>query len=373
MLVKPFYLDLDDAEISILQRQFGDILRGGTLILGPYTEAFEAAFARYVGTEHAISVNSGTAALEILLRLKGVSGRTVAVPTNTNFASVAAIIHAGGSPAYMDMRADTFCSDLLALEAAHRRHPELAGAVWVHIGGIITPDFPAVVAYCQRHGIFLIEDAAHAHGSRLAGIKAGAFADGAAFSFFPTKVMTTMEGGMITTNSAEEAELARSFRNQGKRGAKFGGLHHDMGNSWRLSEIAACIGLVMLDKLDTMIARRARAAQAMIAALDAIGIRCCRADHMDQASWYKLIVSTDNLADPDELVRRFAADGVILGGGVYHLPCHRQPVFKYVAWREDEVAVAEYHCGRHICPPLTSGMTEAEIHATVSALRKHLQ
>ena len=132
------------------------------------------------------------------MQMKGVRGRKVAVPSNTNFASVMAILKAGGQPVYMDMTKEYFAPSLDILEATFRDH-KIEGVMWVHIGGIIAPDFLEVAEFCKRHDLFLIEDAAHAHGSRIGGISAGNIGDGGAFSFFPTKVMTTMEGGMITT------------------------------------------------------------------------------------------------------------------------------------------------------------------------------
>ena len=319
-----------------------------------------------------MAVNTGTSALEILMMLKAKPGQKVAVPTNTNFASVAAILHNNMQPIYLDMEATTFCASLKTLKHAHAKHPDLAGVMWVHIGGIIGPDFVEVAAYCRQHGLFLVEDAAHAHGSRLRGIKAGAFADGGAFSFFPTKVMTTMEGGMITLNDEHEVMLAKSIRNQGKRGGNYGGLHHDLGSSWRLSEIAACIGLVMLAKLDRMVAARTEAARRVEAVLNEMGLAYCGTRHMDAASYYKLIVQVPKGRTADELGKLFAADSVILGGGVYPLPCHLQPVFAHVAYDADDVAVAEALCPWHICPPITSGTSAADTDLIIAALRKHL-
>ncbi len=239
--LKPFFLDLSEDEITTIQAEMGEILRSGQLILGKHTEAFEAEFAKYVGCKYAVALNTATSALEILCVLKGVKGKKVAVPSNTNFASVAAIIRAGGIPIFMEMTPDYFAPNLEILKYTVERY-QVDGVMWVHIGGIIVPDFIDVVEYCRSHEIFLIEDAAHAHGSWFKGKSAGTFADGGAFSFFPTKVMTTIEGGIITTNSEFDAQLARSYRNQGKRHSAYGGLHYDLGSSWRISEIGAFMG-----------------------------------------------------------------------------------------------------------------------------------
>jgi dTDP-4-amino-4,6-dideoxygalactose transaminase len=369
--VQPFALDLSADEIAELQADLATILRSGSLILGPYTERFEDEFAKYVGCQHAVAVNSGTSALEVLLRAHDAEGRGIAVPTNTNFATVAAILRAGGRPRFLDMSARTFMPTLAMLEAAHVRY-ELAGVVWVHIGGLISPDFMEIVSFCRRNGMFLIEDAAHAHGSRFAGRQAGTLADGGAFSFFPTKVMTTMEGGMVTTDSDEIAQRARSLRNQGKRGVKFGGLHHDLGSSWRILEIAAAMGVIQLRNLDRMIAHRDRVARRLRQTLEMLGVPFCDFAHMDRASHYKLIVLCDANVSIDEVRRRFAESGVMLGGSVYEIPCHRQPVFGALPSAADALPGAEYWCPRHICPPITSRMNDDEIERVVQVFQSIL-
>lgn len=369
--IKPFFLDLTAEEIEELQREFGEILQRGELILGRHTAAFESEFAEYIGTKYAASVNTGTSALEILLTLKGAAGKRIAVPSNTNFASVAAIIRSGGIPVFMDMTSNFFVPNFEMFQEVAERNG-IGGVMWVHIGGIIPPDFGHVVDYCKKNGIFLLEDAAHAHGSSLNGVKAGNFADGGAFSFFPTKVMTTMEGGMITTNSESEWKLVKSFRNQGKRDGNYGGLHYDMGSSLRISEIAAYFGRIQLRKLDQMVAVRARAARRIADCVKSLGVGWCDTSHMDQASQYKFIIRLPEGANIEGVKSALVQRGVICGGGVYDVPCHLQPVFSSVNADRSKLRNTEIWCPRHICPPITSGTTEEDIVAICAALREVL-
>jgi perosamine synthetase len=357
--IKPFFFGLTEAEIAEFQQDAAEILRSGVLILGEYTARFEKAFAEFIGSKHAIAVNSGSTALEFLFRLKKVSGRRVLVPTNTNFATVAAIIRAGGTVHYLDMDPKTFAPTLAMVQEQMTQHRDIAGVAWVHIGGIISSEFPSVVDYCRAHGLFVIEDAAHAHGSQFKGVKSGKLADGTAFSFFPTKVMTTCEGGMITTESDEEYYLARSYRNQGKRGTNYGGLHHDFGNSSRITEFGALLGLIQLRKLPAMLQHRARIAKAMTSVLDRGGLTYCSTTHMDVASYYKLIVLLPEGRSLEKVKKELADEGVVIGGGVYELPCHRQPVFTDICVGGSYPG-ADRWCPNHLCPPLTSGMTEDE-------------
>lgn len=355
--VKPFFFDLTADEIREVQDATGRILASGNLILGEYTDAFERQFAEFIGVRHAVSVNTGSTALEILCRIKGVEGRTVLVPTNTNFASVASVLRCGGRVAYLDMDPATFAPTLDMVRRAVERTPDCAGVMWVHIGGVISAEFPDVVAWCRGRGLWVIEDACHAHGSALAAGKAGNLADGGAFSFFATKVMTTGEGGMITTNDANEAAAAQSLRNQGKRGVKFGGYHEDFGNSTRMTEMQCALGLIQLRKLPAMLERRAKAAAIVATTLDAAGVRHVSTRHMLQASQYKFIVLVPHPHDVAAVKRSLKERGVEVGGGVYDIPCHQQPVFKGLV-PVDQYPAADMWCPRHICPPVTSGTPE---------------
>lgn len=369
--LKPFFLDLTENEIASVQKEMGEILHTGQLILGKHTEAFEAEFANYVGCKHAVTLNTATSALEVLCVLKGAKGKKVAVPSNTNFASVAAIIRAGGIPIFMDMTPEYFAPNLEILKHTVEKYG-VEGVMWVHIGGIMVPDFAEIVDYCRSRGIFLIEDAAHAHGSWFNGKSAGTFADGGAFSFFPTKVMTTMEGGIITTNNEEEAQLARSFRNQGKRHAAYGGLHYDLGSSWRISEIGAFMGLVQLAKLDVMVATRQSAVEVIAARLDMLGISYCSTSHMDRASQYKFIIRLPLNRSMEEAKKALTEFGVFCGGGVYEVPCHLQPVFAEIPAVKSDLAATEEWCPRHICPPITSGTTTEDANQIADAIEKVL-
>ncbi len=366
-LIRPFRCTFPEQDIAELQCALREILSGGSLALGRHTAEFEENFAAYVGVPHAVAVSSGTAGLEILLRIHEANGLRIAVPTNTNFATVAAILHSGATPVFIDMTPATFMPDVAVLSEA-LSSSRIDGVVWVHIGGMISPDFLKVVALCRSKSIFLIEDAAHAHGSRFGGIHAGAFSDGGAFSFFATKVMTTMEGGMIVTTSPKTAQLARSYRDQGKS-KSLGGEHHYRGSSWGMTEISAAIGIVQLRRLDEMIGQRCKVARKVEALLTQMSMQFCRTDHMDQSSYYKVVVHLPHLSPPlSEIRNKFRSVGVELGGCVYELPCHKQPVFRGLDTATRPLDVSERLCPRHICPPITAGMTDLEVQKLLDSL-----
>ena len=240
--------------------------------------------------------------------------------------------------------------------------------MWVHIAGVIIPEFIEIVGYCKKNGLILIEDCAHAHGSQLNGIKAGAFADGGAFSFFPTKVMTTCEGGMITLNDENGDRLARSFRNQGKRDQNYGNHHTDFGNSWRISEIAASIGIVQLRKLDEMIRIRQNAVDAIIPILERYQVQYCKTSHMDKASQYKFIILFNDLSSKEKCIYSLRSKGIIVGGGVYETPCHLQPVFSNISLPVGGLPHAEKYCPLQMCLPITSGLSNEDIEYITNGL-----
>lgn len=369
--IKPFYFDISNNEIQYFLLESEKILKSGQLILGKHTTEFEKAFAEYVGTKYAIAVNSGSSGLEIILRLKKVEGTTVLVPTNTNFATIASVIRAQGKVQYLDMDEKTFAPSLEmvkeAVEKGKSLSEKISGVLWVHIGGVISPEFPQIVEYCHQQGLFVLEDTAHAHGSKINGVNAGNLGDGAAFSFFPTKVMTTCEGGMITLNNEEEDYIARSLRNQGKQGMNFGGLHTDFGNSTRITEMNALLGRIHLAKLPEMLQKRQQAYELITAPLKEAGISFVSTEKMDVASNYKLIVHLPEGKNPQEVKKAMAEKEIYLGGTVYEIPCHQQPVFQGIC-EGQSFPYAERWCPNHICPPLTSGMTEEDAERVGKAL-----
>ncbi len=237
--------------------RIGECLESGRLTLGPNGAALEEEFAQLCQVRYAVAVNSGTSALEIILRTIGVEDREVVVPTNTFYATAGAVLHAGGRIRFADCEPESFALDVASLRAA--LGPQTAAVVLVHIGGIITPRIDEIRAMCDAAGVALVEDAAHAHGCLLNGKSAGSFGRAAAFSFYPTKVMTSGEGGMIVTDDEAVYREAIIYRDQGKEGFATN-FHVRLGYNWRMSEPHAIIGLAQLRRLGEFTARRAEVA-----------------------------------------------------------------------------------------------------------------
>src|SRR5947208_11098188 len=344
----------DRAEVLAL---VDESLRTGSLTLGPRTRELENAFAARHQMPFAVAVNSGTSALEIVLRALGAGGREVVVPTNTFFATAAAVVHAGGVPRFADVAADTFALTAASAEAAIR--PETAGVTVVHVGGVVSPEVEAIAELCRDRGLFLVEDAAHAHGAALHGRPAGTFGDAAAFSFYPTKVVTSGEGGMVVTADERLRDEALLYRDQGK--ASFlGGDHVRLGSAWRMSELHAAVGLVQLRRLDEFVATRRRAAALYDDALGAVaGLRPVIPPPGCATNYYKYMALLDDGIDRARLKEQLRlGHGVTLSGEVYAAPLHHQPVF--AAFARDPLPVGEDVCRRQVCLPVHSDLVEAE-------------
>jgi perosamine synthetase len=354
-----------DADRSDIGARIDQMLHTGALTLGDNTREFESAFASVHQAPFAVAVSSGTAALEIVLRAVGVAGRDVIVPANTFAATAFAALGAGARPVFADIDPATLALGVETVSAALT--PETAAVVLVHIGGLITPEITALRELCERRGVALVEDAAHAHGSTHAGVHAGSYGVAGTFSFYPTKVITSGEGGMIVTADERIRDEALAYRDQGKAGF-LGNLHVRQGYAWRMSELHAAVGLVHLRRLDEFLAVRERVAARYAEGLRALDRLTPLAPPADgRSNYYKYIVMLDDGLDraqlKAELKERF---DVSLAGEVYETPLHQQPVFEHLA--RGPLPVAERVCARHICLPVHSDMTDDEVDRVLAAL-----
>ena len=368
MRVPPARVLFPEEDRAEILARIDQALASGQLTLGPLGRDLEADFARRHQREHAIAVSSGTSALEIILRAIGVEGREVLVPANTFFATAAAAAHAGARVKFVDCNPQTMAFDLD--DVAAQIGPQTAAVIAVHIGGLISPDVPALAELCAQHGVELVEDAAHAHGSALDGQAAGTFGIAGAFSFYPTKVMAGGEGGMIVTNNVTIDEEARTYRDQGK-GSFLSNFHTRLGANWRMSEPHAAIVHAQLRRLDEFIAARQNLAKRYDASIESIGLRPFIIPPNAHCNYYKYIAFLPDgvdRADVKQAMReRF---DVGLSGEVYDTPLHRQPVFEHFhsGPADRELPNAEWLCARHICLPLYPSLSETDADYVIESL-----
>ena len=222
----------------------------GSLAQGPRVRELEEQFAAFVGVPHAVATSSGTTALHLALLAAGVGpGSEVITVPFTFIASATSVLYTGARPVFVDVNASDFCMDPSLLEAAIT--PRTKAVMPVSLYGQ-PADMPAISEIADRHGIAVIEDAAQSHGAAIDGRHSGTWGQGV-FSFYPTKNMTTGEGGMITTADTDLADWARLRREHGMT-VRY---HHDvLGYNFRMTDIHAAIGLAQLKKLPAFNARR---------------------------------------------------------------------------------------------------------------------
>jgi perosamine synthetase len=361
-----------DNDIEYITNGIEEILRSGQLTLGKNVVEFEKRFAGFTGTNYALGVNSGTSALEIFLRSIDVRDSSVIVPTNTFMATATSVIHAGGKVIFTDVMRDNLCMDPDDLKEKIQK--DTKAVVLVHLGGIITPHIKAIQEVCKDNDLYLLEDAAHAHGSSIDGKMAGSLGDGGAFSFYPTKVMTCGEGGILTTDNESIYSKAETLRDHGKPDHRFN-KHTEFGYNWRLSEIHAVIALQQMNNVDWILGERRRIAKAYDKKLKNVsGLSPVKIPSNIKSSYYKYIAYLDDGIERDPIKTKLKEEyGIYLTGEVYADPCHSQPVFMnypgtMVNNPGDKFPVAEYVSEKHICLPLYPGLSEQEIDYVVQAL-----
>ena len=312
------------------KRAVMEVMDSGQLAQGSRTQAFEKAFAEYIGTKHAIGVNSGTAALIVALQAHGVGAGDEVITTPFSFiATATSIIACGATPVFVDIDPFDLNIDPNQLEAAITERTK--AVMPVHIFG-----HPAriteIAQICEDNGLALVEDAAQAHGAEHQGRRVGAFGTGC-FSFYPTKNMTTGEGGIITTDDDEVARLCRIIRSHGQEQRY---VHEYFGLNWRMQDVNGAIGLVQLGHLEAWNEARIHHAEALSRLIRSVETPKVREG--DRHVFHQFTVRVAN--DRDGLLQRLQEAGV--GSAVhYPIPIHQQPIIQKMGFGEGSFPVAE--------------------------------
>ena len=345
------------------------ILKGNSFLsMGNYGKSFENKFAKFIGTKYAVSCNSGTSALELICRSLNIKGKEIIVPSNTFIASVNAILNSGCKPIFADC-ANDMCIDYESI--VKKISKKTAAIMVVHIGGIITKDIFKIKKLCEKKKIFLIEDAAQAHGSSLNKKKAGSFGIAAGFSFFSTKVMTTGEGGMVTTNNSEMVKKMKSMREFGKiKKGIYTNYHTSIGYNWRFGEVNSLMGLMQLKSIKKFINGRKKIAKIYDAELSNLkSIEIIKPFNVKEHNYFKYIILLKN--KKREFVHKMLEKNSISPGGyVYEIPLHKQPVFK--KYNKLKLGNSEKYCSKHICLPIFYSMKSTQAKYVANVLKKIL-
>ena len=365
MEIKGLKIHFTDKQKSKISESLKDILDTGQLAAGKYVQTFEENWSKYNNCKYGVAVSNGGAALEVLFRSLELNEKEVILPTNTFIATYNSVMFAGAKPILADVSYKDMCLDL---ENIKKNYNSNTGAVCVvHIGGIITSEIEEIKNFCNEKNIYLIEDAAHAHGSTHNGKHAGEFGVGAAYSFFSTKTFTSGEGGMVITNDKKLSEKCFSMRDYGKK-SQWESVHTVFSGNFRMSNLTAAVGNAHISEIDDFLEKRKNISNFYTENLN---------DNYEkilpdgESGWYKYIVYLPKDIDKSHFKEKCKQKGLGLPGGVYDQPIHLQPVMKNKN-KNSFFPVAEEVCSRHICLPIYPNLTQNEISQTTEILNQLL-
>ncbi len=353
------------------QERVAAVLSSGRLALGPVNREFEMRMAGIAGARHAVGTSSGTAALHAILVGLGIGPGDEVITTPYSFVATAnAALYVGATPVFADIDRETLNMDPERVEA--RVSARTRAIIGVDVFGI-PADWTALQRISRQHDLRLIDDGCEALGANIEGRPVGSLADATAFGFYPNKQITTGEGGCITTDNAELAEICRSLCNQGR--ATTDRMHHvRLGYNYRLSDVSAAIGCAQLERFDELQARRLAVAGTYEKALQALSDDVRRPPVVPGRSWfaYVIVLSDKFSADArDQLIGELSSRGI---ASAPYFPCiHLQPLYRErFGYDRGGFPVAEAAAQRSLALPFFTGMTEDEVAAVVHALKEVL-
>lgn len=360
--LKSPYLELKDD----LDTAYRKVMESGYHIMGHELEAFEAEFAAYCGTEHAVGVGNGLEALHLILRALDLGpGDEVLVPTNTYIASWLAITHTGAKPVPVEPDPATNNMDPARVEAAIT--PRTKAILAVHLYGQ-TADIDPILAVARRHNLKVIEDSAQAHGARYHGRRAGSLGDAAGFSFYPGKNLGACgDGGAVTTNDPELARRVKVLRNYGSH-VKY---HNEsLGFNSRLDELQAALLRVKLAKLDDWNERRRKLARRYLEKLAGVpGLVLPTVPKWADPVWHLFVVRHQRR---DQLQKTLAEAGV---GTLIHYPVppHLQPAYAALSYKRGNYPISEELADQVLSLPMGPHLSEADQDRVVAEVRRALE
>lgn len=371
-IAKP-YLTTEDAQSAY------DVIMSGWITQGPRVQEFEEKFAAYTGTKYAVAVSNCTTALHLTMIVSGVGqGDEVICPSMSYIATANCIHYVGATPVFADVIAETYNMDVV--DAERKITPRTKAILLVHQIGM-PADIDAFQALCKKHNLILIEDAACAIGSSYKGKKIGGHSDLVCFSFHPRKVISTGDGGMITTNNEAHYNRMKLLRQHGM--SVNAGIRHssnkiifedhvEVAYNYRLTDIQAAVGIQQLAKLDWIISERRKVAEAYSKAFADISfIRLPKERECDFTNWqsYSIYLKPESPVMRNDLMQALLDEGVASRRGV--MTSHRETAYK-AASVGVSLPVSEDACDNSIIIPLYVPMSADDVDTVIKAFRKCL-
>ncbi len=340
-----------------------EVLRSGNIAEGQKVKDFEEAFAKYTDTSFAIAVNSGTAALHVALLAHGIGAEDEVITTPFTFVATSnSVLFTGAKPVFADIREDTFNIDPDSI--IEKITPGTKAIIPVHLYGQAA-DMKAIMEIAEDKDLTVIEDACQAHGATFEGKSVGSFGEGT-FSFYPTKNMTTGEGGIITTNDKGIAEKARMIRSHGSKQRYF---HEMLGFNFRMTDIAASIGIAQLGKIVDFNRSRIKNAKHLTKSLGNIkGLNLPHVDKRCGHVFHQYTVRIRGDISRDDVVS--SLNKMNIGTGIYYpVPIHKQPYYKELGY-DDSLPVSESASKEVISLPIHPSVNISDLDTISASLRE---
>ena len=380
--------DLTDAD----RQAVIDVIHTPNLSMGKYTPAFEKTFCELTGAKHAIAVNSGTAGLHLCIRAAGIGAGDLVITTPFSFvASSNVMLFENAIPIFVDIdpRTGNIDPELVA-DAARNiekyiprtlRNTQYVTRNAQHINPLkaVLPvdvfgqpaDMDAINAIAKEHGLTVIEDSCEALGATYKGKQAGALGDFGVFAFYPNKVITTGEGGVIITDDDKAADFMRALRNQGRAPGDTWLQHTHLGYNYRIDEMSAAMGVAQMSRLEELLSKREQVAawyEARLAEIPGVEVPFIESS-TTRMSWFVYVIRFDAKLNRDEIAQKLDALGIPVRP--YFLPIHLQPYMaERFGWREDDFPVTEDLGRRGLAVPFSGVMSEEQVEAVCQAIRE---
>jgi len=373
MKIRRYRLKYSKKDIEFVNKHVKKLLNSGYLTDGgPYVANLEKMWKDFNGSSNAIAVSSCTSGLECILRAVGIEGHSVIVPAYTFIASVMSIHNCNGTPIYADISKDTLGLSLESIKKAIRK--DTKAVMIVHVGGIITDEINKIRKYCDNKNIFLIEDAACAHGAEFNGTKSGNFGHAACFSFHHSKVLTSGEGGIVTTASDDLAEKIRRNRAIGLDRSINNWESFNVGSNSKMSELTAILGILHVKNAEKIINERREIAK-MYDSLIAFksDVSAFKIPQKTKSGYYKYFLRTT----PEtgiSLSLFLKSKGIDLPPKAYSYTCDQQGVSKIMKCSTSgNLENSKHMVANHICLPMYNGLKKKEIKYIVRCINQFLE
>ena len=330
---------------------------------GPFVEEFETNFSKYVNTKYAVGVSNGTVSLHLAMLALGVgSGDEVIIPANTFIATAWGVSHAGATPVFVDCEEGTWEIDPSKIEAAITSKTK--AVIGVHLYG--QPfDIDAVKAICDKHKLFLVEDAAQAQGARYKGKAVGGFGEMACFSFYPGKNLGACgEAGGISTNNEEYAKHLKSLRNHGSTERYF---HDEIGYNYRMGGLEGASLSVKLKYLESWNNRRREIASRYYKEISNPKVKLQSVPDYADGVHHLFVVTTEN----KEAFVKHLADNDINAAYHYPVPCHLQKAYSFLGYKEGDFPNSEYLAVHCITLPMYAELTDKQVDQVIRSVNSY--